>query len=289
MTGIDGSMKKILVFLPTYPDAPPLQTLEATGFLAHFLATKLTAFVPQLSGDKTSRPLVVGAFPLNFPRLMNEAVHISERNAASLAEGITNITTEYGITLDLRHSLTTLFSPSQPLVDLARLHDLLVLPLPETDSFDRDFVQPALFDTGRPTLLLPSGEENMPLDRLDTVVVAWDFSRQSARALADALPILIRAKKVHLLTVFGEKGIQTTCASGDLEQYLAAHGVKHTLEERTLNGASISKTITSCAQEMSADLLVMGAYGHSRFREFVLGGATRGILSNPRLPIFLSH
>jgi nucleotide-binding universal stress UspA family protein len=89
--------------------------------------------------------------------------------------------------------------------------------------------------------------------------------------------------------VLGEKGIHTTCALGDLEKYLAAHQVKYVLDQVPLDGAAIGERVLSYAGDVKADMLVMGAYGHSRWREFVLGGATRGALSNPTLPVFVSH
>jgi nucleotide-binding universal stress UspA family protein len=94
---------------------------------------------------------------------------------------------------------------------------------------------------------------------------------------------------VHVLSVLGEKGLRTTSTFCDLEKYLAAHKVNHVVEQRTLKDGGVAEAVTAYAQEVKADLLVMGAYGHSRFREFILGGATQGILSDPPLPVFLSH
>ena len=138
-------------------------------------------------------------------------------------------------------------------------------------------------------MLLPSGKGKRPLNWLDTIVVAWDYSREAARALCDAMPILTKAKQVHVLSVLGEKGLRTTSTFCDLEKYLAAHKVNHIVEQRTLKGGGLAEAVTGYAEEVKADMLVMGAYGHSRFREFILGGATRSILSDPPLPVFLSH
>lgn len=283
------SIKQILLSLPTYPDAPPLQTLESAVQLAQLLEAKITAQIPQLSSDQTTWPAIIGTFPLDFPKLMDEAVVASERNAADLTAALTRLSAEFRNPLDLRRNLTTIYASPESLVDLARLHDLLILPVPEIDSFGRNYMEAAIFDTGRPTLLLPSGEGCNPLRTLDLIVVAWDYSREAARALGDALPLLIRAKRVHILSIFGEKGIHTSCGSADLEKYLTAHRVKFVVADRTLTDGSVSELLASYAAETGADMLVMGAYGHSRFREFVLGGATRGMLSDPPLPVFLSH
>jgi nucleotide-binding universal stress UspA family protein len=283
------TIKEILFFLPTYPDAAPESAMNAVGFLARALGARVTGLLPQLSKDQSTWPAIAGAFPLDFPSLMEESVHGSEQNAGRLAETLTRIALEFNVPLDLRRTLTVLYAPAQQLVDLARLHDLTVLPIPETDSFDRNHLQAVIFDSGRPTLLLPSGAGHKQLLTLNTVVVAWDFSREAARAVADALPILKLAKQVHILTVLGEKHIQTTARIGDLQKYLEAHAVRAVFEEAVLKDRKIGDCLASHVSEADADLLVMGAYGHSRFREFALGGATRAMIENAPVPLFLSH
>jgi len=282
-------IRQILLSLPSYPDRSPMQVLEGAATLAQLLGASLTAQIPQLSGDQKTWPPIIGAYPLDFPQLMNEAVVQSERNAASLTEDIGKVCSTLRVPLDIRRSLANLIDSPDYLVDLARLHDLTVVPCSETDMLGGTVTEAVIFGTGRPTLLLPSGKGTKSLQWLDNVVVAWDYSREAARAMADALPILAWAKKVHILSVLGEKGIHTTCALGDLEKYLTAHQVKYLLDQVPLQDVTIGERLMSYAGEVKADMLVMGAYGRSRFREFVLGGATRGALSNPRLPIFISH
>lgn len=282
-------IRQILLSLPSYPDRSPMQVLEGAATLAQLLGASLTAQIPQITGDQKAWPPIIGAYPLDFPQLMNEAVVQSERNAASLAEDIGNACSSRRVPLDIRRGLANLIDTPEHLIDLARLHDLTIVPSSETDVLGGSVTQAVIFGTGHPTLLLPSGHGAKSLHRLDKVVVAWDYSREAARAMADALPILAKAKKVHILSVLGEKGIHTTCALGDLEKYLAAHQVKYVFDQVPLKDVTISERVMSYASEVEADMLVMGAYGHSRFREFVLGGATRGVLSDPKLPVFVSH
>ena len=282
-------IRQILLSLPSYPDRPPAQVLEGAATLAQLLGASLTAQIPQLSSDQKTWPTIIGAFPLDFPQLMNDAVIQSERNAASLAEDIGKTCSGLRVPLDLRRSLANLIVSPDCLVDLARLHDLTILPFSETDVLGNKPIEAAIFGAGRPVLLLPSGKGTRPLQWLDKVVVAWDYSREAARALADALPILTKAKKVQILSVLGEKGIRTTCVLGDLEKYLAAHQVNYVLDQIVLKEGDVGGSVMSYAREVSADMLVMGAYGHSRFREFVLGGATRNVLSDPQLPVLVSH
>jgi nucleotide-binding universal stress UspA family protein len=283
------AIRQILFYLPTYPDAPASSTLESAVFLAQSLGAKITGFVSRLNGDPSSWPSVPGAWPMDVPGLMTEAVRTSDANATRLAEEMNRIATEFGVNVQVRTNTTTLYAPQQPLFDFARIHDLLVLPVPESDSFERDVINSAIFNTGRPTLLLPGGRGHKPLCALKTIVVAWDFSREAARALGDALPILQNAGRVQILSVLGEKDIDTACSIGDLQSYLNEHGVNFTLEEARLTQGTIAELIAFHVTCCDADMLVMGAYGHSRTQEFVLGGATRGMIADPPLPLFLSH
>ncbi|MCI3953839.1 MAG: Universal stress protein UspA, partial [Burkholderiales bacterium] len=124
---------------------------------------------------------------------------------------------------------------------------------------------------------------------LDTVAIAWDFSRPAARAVADALPLLERAKRVRVVTVVNEKDIASRRSSAELARHLARHGIDIVLDEFDSMGRRIGAALEAYVASRNADLLVMGAYGHSRVREFILGGATRSMLARPPVPVFLSH
>lgn len=279
-------IREILLWVPTL-DAPSERVLESAVSLCQHMRARLTAELLQLNSDKATWPLIVGGFPLDFPQLMNELVLKSETNAASSAKSLTLLCNDYGVILDLRRGVMTPYASQSPLVDLARLHDLTVLPVPETETPFGSWLQPVLFGSGRPVMLLPSNRR--PLQWLDRVVVAWDWSREAARALAAALPLIALAKTVHIVTVFGEKHIETTSTRADLEKYLAAHQIKYDFDRVELDGKSIGTTLMDYSERVGADLLVMGAYGHSRIQEFILGGATREILRDPLLPVFLCH
>ncbi len=124
---------------------------------------------------------------------------------------------------------------------------------------------------------------------MDTVVIAWDGSRPAARAVADALPILERAKKVRVLTVWNEKELSSESPGSELSKYLERRGIEATPDCIDAAGRRIGEILSSYVTANQADLLVMGAYGHSRLRDFILGGATREMLANPPMPILLSH
>lgn len=283
------TFRKALLYLPTYPDAPTDQVMRSAAFFAQHTGASLTAVIPELSPDPTTWPLVMGAWLVDVPALVDEAVRISAANTSKLMVDIQRAAADFSVPLDTRKISGRLFPSSQPLVDLARLHDILILPLPESNDFDRDIVHPAIFGTGRPTLLLPHGQARKPLHKLHTIAVAWDFGREAARALSDSLPLLVAAKQVLVFTVQGEKRIHTSSTIADLQAFLTAHGISPVFEEVALKGQTIGECLAHHASAANADMLVMGAYGHSRFREFILGGATKSLIAEPPLPVFLSH
>lgn len=169
----------------------------------------------------------------------------------------------------------------------ARLCDVSVVGI-ETEGLlnDRTIAEHVLFQSGRPIIAAPKNCTGFASER---IVVAWDYSRAAARAVADAMPLLKRAAEVWIVTFADEKRIDTALTADDLATALARHGVGATYETVAISGAEIGQAILSYAQQCSADLLVMGGYGHSRFREFVLGGATRGVLQTTHLPVLMSQ
>ena len=125
-----------------------------------------------------------------------------------------------------------------------------------------------MFESGRPVLLLPEGTSWELSTSFDTIVVAWDHSRPATRAVADALPLLQAAKRVHVVTVVDEKRLVKPRSGVELSKHLARHGVEVAFEEVHAKGRRIGDTFEAYCVERKADLLVMGAYGHSRVREF---------------------
>ncbi len=168
---------------------------------------------------------------------------------------------------------------------VGRLADLIVIARPSaeeegglTATFDA-----ALFDRGRPVLLVPTAPAP---GAGTTVAIAWDRSREAARAVGAALPLLTAAEKVVILTA-REPGSEAE--PSELAAYLALHGVAARTWAFTPGSGSLGEALLEEAAKAEADLLVMGAYGHSRLREMVLGGVTRSVLSDADIPVFLMH
>jgi nucleotide-binding universal stress UspA family protein len=156
------------------------------------------------------------------------------------------------------------------------------------ESNDQWYAEAVIFGSGKPTLILPQNPRSRPFE-LGTIAVAWDFSRAAARAVSDALPLLERAKKVRVVTVLNEKNLDRKHSAEELSKNLSRHGIDVVLDRVDAKGRPIGGILEAYVAAHASDMLVMGAYGHSRLREFVLGGATKSLLSKPPLPILFSH
>lgn len=168
-----------------------------------------------------------------------------------------------------------------------RTSDLCLLGLPRNNVEQRLNVEAWVFGTGRPCLLHPE-DRTEPIS-LNSVVIAWDTSRTAARAIGDALPLLSRATAVHVLVARGEKTIRANDPAAPLVEYLAAHAITAVVDEFDVQRRSIGRALLDRAREHGANLLVMGAFGHSRLKEFILGGATKEVLDSSPLPVLMSH
>jgi len=172
---------------------------------------------------------------------------------------------------------------------LARRFDLSVVAQAEPGKLpDRELIiEAALFGSGRPLLVVPYIQRaGLSLDR---VMVCWDGSRSAARAIGDAMPFLERAKSVDVVLVSGDPGKSDEIPGADIARHLARHGRKVELQRIVVRGLDVTSTLLSHAADVGCDFMVMGGYGHSRLREFVLGGVTRGILQSMTVPTLMSH
>ncbi|MGB6964126.1 MAG: universal stress protein, partial [Xanthobacteraceae bacterium] len=158
---------------------------------------------------------------------------------------------------------------------------------PETSTIDDIIAETTLFESGRPIVVVPYIQK-APL-KLDKVMVCWDGSRQAARAIGDAMPLLAEAGKVEIVIIANEPGKQDEIAGVDMGQHLARHGLKVDLERIPRGDVDVADALLSHAADSGADFLVMGGYGHSRLREFVLGGVTRSIFRSMTLPTLMAH
>jgi nucleotide-binding universal stress UspA family protein len=168
--------------------------------------------------------------------------------------------------------------------------DLLVLGQDDPSApfgTPRDFSESVILASGKPALVLPHAGWNDPIGH--TAVIAWKPTPEAARAIAAALPLLRRARAVHILQWAGEPDPPITGHNLDLQGYLRLHEIEAQWHQGGEEPDEIGEVVLSRAFDLAADLLVMGCYGHSRARELVLGGMSRTILRAMSLPVLMAH
>jgi nucleotide-binding universal stress UspA family protein len=166
-----------------------------------------------------------------------------------------------------------------------RLTDLVVVakPPPEPVGGNPSALEVAMFETGRPVLMAPP---DLPDPFASKIAIAWDGSREAARALSAAVPLLRKATRVEIMTAqYGSIAAKPS----DVARYLGQHGIEARTWAFAPGRDPIGKELMIQCAEAGSDMLIMGAYGHSRFREMVLGGATRGVIEGATLPVLMAH
>ena len=276
------AIRDVLLTLTSYPEPTPVSVADRAASFASVLDAHLAAISCEVQVQVPGSFLSFGA----AGAIAAGEAHRRHDSAQALLAAFEVAARKAGVLHETIREKSLTYRVPERLVEYARLRDLTIVSVP--GSYDQWYAEAIIFGSGRPTLVLPEGPPSRPFE-LNTVVVAWDFSRSAARAVADAIPILEKAKRVRVVTVTNEKVIDTKHSSEELAKNLARHGIDVILDKVDAAGRSIGDALNREVASYNADLLVMGAYGHSRFREFILGGATKSMLSNPPLPILFSH
>jgi nucleotide-binding universal stress UspA family protein len=194
-----------------------------------------------------------------------------------------------GVSIETRVETTSFGAAADIFGQFARRFDLSIVGQANPDVVGPQnlVIEAALFQSGRPVVVVPYIQKTgLTLDR---VLMCWDAGSQAARAIADALPFLHRAKAIEVVTVATEPLKSHDVPGADIARHLARHDLKVDLKRIVRGGVDVADTILSYAADVSADFIVMGGYGHSRLREVILGGTTRGLLSSMTIPTLMSH
>lgn len=262
--------------------------LEAAIALAAHLDAHLAVV------DNTDLPtLFPPAWGLAPADLLDEAYDTLREQGQAHAERLRKRLRKETISWELRTPESLLTEPSQVMALHARYADLAVVtaPAPQTDdaALVRGCFTSLLFESGRPVLLIPAHcSLALPMRH---VVVAWQPTRESTRALHDALPLLARAESIDVVTVDATVGERRHGEDPgvDIGTHLARHDLAVNVVALQRRDKSIAAALLRHAAESGAQCLVAGGYGHSRRREWMLGGTTRELLHAPGLPILFSH
>jgi nucleotide-binding universal stress UspA family protein len=175
----------------------------------------------------------------------------------------------------------------------ARYADLAILGQLDPERAEPDLIRPrpdqVALASGRPVLIVPYAGHFDNAGR--RVLIAWNATREAARSVSDAMPLLTSAELVTVLTIDPREGPHGhgEIPGADIALHLARHGVKAEIERTVSAGLPVGEVLLSRAADLGADLIVMGAYGHSRAREMLLGGATRSVLRSMTVPVLMSH
>jgi nucleotide-binding universal stress UspA family protein len=280
------AIKDALLPLTSYPVPTGKGAIETALALAGKLGAHISAVAFEMD---IQSPIGLYADPVGVRGILAADRKKSAENARALVSTFAELANMGGVSHD--HTLMQCPPLEVParLAGAARFCDIALVPLRGGDGAGQEIAERLIFESGRPVLVFPEEPERALRPSIETVAVAWDFSQPSARAVADAMPLLRQAKQVRFFTVVDDKAIKDAGLGETLAKHLGRHGVEATMEDVKSGGRPIGRQFEAYVAEHKADLLVMGAYGHSRMREFILGGATDNMLTRPPTWVLMSH
>lgn len=279
------SLKDLLVHIDDKPSSD--KRLDAAVELA-------LAFDAHLAGLMlVAEPYVPAAIGVSIPAeiLRDQREAAVQRSEAVLAKAKERAE-KAGCRLEVRREVVKVDDFGTAFARQARHADLSIVGQGDPAEGDVNaelIVEASFLDSGRPSLVIPYiGARSLPPKQ---VLVAWDGSREAARAVGDAMPLLLRAQNVLVLVVDPGKlrGRIGEQPGADLGNHLARHGIKTEVRTAASGGLATGDVIIGQASDAGADLVVMGGYGHSRLRELVLGGATQSLLDHMPIPVLMAH
>lgn len=275
------AIKDIFTIVDLYDPATPAATVALdiagrTGAHVTGLALAMEPLAPGFLASPIPADYIVGA--------MEEA----QRQATDAAGKFAGLATAAGVSAEAR-TATVLAGATAPVVGQAHLSDLVVIGQEDPDRPEpmrQAVTEAVLFDASVPLMIVPHGwRRGLGFER---AVIAWDGSSTAARAVHAALPLLEMVQSVEV-TIVGAPRYEQGEPGVDVATYLSRHGLKVTINTVNRDTGDVAGTLNAHVREIAADFLVMGAYGHSRLREFIVGGATRDMLDSMIVPTVMSH
>jgi nucleotide-binding universal stress UspA family protein len=275
------TIKEIFTIVDLYDEALPaaklaLDVARTTSAHVTGLALAMEPLAPGFIGSPIPADYIVGA--------LEEA----QRQAAAGAARFTALASAAGVPSESRTS-TVLAGATASVIGQAHLSDLVVVAQENVDRPEPmrgTLIEAVLFEANVPLLVVPwRWTGGLSLDR---VLIAWDGSSTAARAVRTALPLLELAGTIEI-TIVGASRTLGGEPGADVAVYLARHGLDVTINTVNRDAGDVARALNAHAGEVGAGLLVMGAYGHSRLREFIIGGATRDMLEYMQVPTVMAH
>jgi nucleotide-binding universal stress UspA family protein len=285
LTGRATMFENILALIPTERSVRPV--IDVVISLATARRSHLDAIAIGYESMSSAELIIEGGAAVAAVMEMEHERALERANAA-----ITIFEVEArlaNILYDTRVVAATPVEAGEIAGTLSRLYDLTVVLQPEhsSSSYDNMIPQAVLFNSGGPMLMIPYIHKG----DFDTrhVGIAWDGSRLAARALRDAQPFLTAAETVTVIAINEDRKNASDVTCNQVVSHLARHGIKADIERLTAEYGNVQGTILSILADKNIGLLVMGGYGHSQFRERILGGVTRSMFDSTTVPVLMSH
>ncbi len=274
-----------IAYMPvnTYPEAVEDPAILASIGFAAALGCGLHVSTFAVDVPKTASP--VGGLLINVEAMARAVEERSKVDCVRLQTLIAGAA-QPGLTVTVANHKLVLGAAIDAAIAEARTFDLALLPWDGQTVSAQDMAQYMVFDAGVPVVLVPPSAAAGPVDH---IAVAWDGSRVAARALCDALPLLSAGGRVSVVTVLGEKSLKGSGLAQTLAVALERRGYPAKAVDIALDGRTIASALQDAALSEGAQMMAMGGFGHSRLRDFILGGATQGVFGALRLPVLLSH
>jgi nucleotide-binding universal stress UspA family protein len=278
-------MPKRIAYLPlnTYPEAAPDPAiLAAVGFAA---ALGCGVQVSTFAVDVPATASPIGGYLINVEGMARAAEERSVAECARL-QALVRGAAAPEMTLSVTSHKAMMGAALDAAAAEARIYDLALLPWSADTLSAQDLAQAVVFGAGVPVILVPPSAK---VAAISHIAIAWDGSRVAARALCDALPLMAAGGQVTVVTVQGEKALGASGIAQTLAAALERRGYAAKAVTVSLDGRPIATALQEAALASGAQLLAMGGFGHSRLRDFILGGATKGVFADLRLPVLLAH
>ncbi|MCV3764258.1 universal stress protein [Rhizobium sp. TRM95796] len=263
------------------------KTAQAVTSAAIGVARKENAHLIGLHAEIVDPPPIMTPFDLPDSSIIASLYEAAGERRKAIEAMFNEATAREGVSAEWRASRGTGVMASQALIDSCRISDLVIASQPASDRVGD--VDELLFETGRPALFIPWIDQ--PVAGFNRVLVAWDGSRESTRAVFDAIPLIKDAAEIELFSVDPQEtnSKSAVLTGADLAESLARHGLKVTTNTQDSERVAISAVLENRCTDFAADLLVMGAYSHARIRERLFGGVTQIILESMTVPVFMSR
>jgi nucleotide-binding universal stress UspA family protein len=226
---------------------------------------------------------------MSFPAaLVAEANAKSQTRAMAAADTVRNAARLAGVIADVHDITDKDGNAAESAVRSARASDLIVVDQPETVLDAKAMIlEEALFRSGRPVLV--ATPKRAPFSDVNMAMLAWDGTSHAARAAGDLFSVFHKIKQIDIVSVLGDKDMSSTLPGADLARHLARKGLQVNVVEVSRNLGSVAELLDGHASKSGAEIIAMGGYGHSRLRQFVMGGVTSTIILNASTPLLMSY